>query len=105
MAKAISSITIEPNLYIMNARASPGVLLVYIWNDINVTFLIKKIASMPFQMYTRRTLGDALAFFYNETLKLQKGKINKQNMEIVGAKEQPYYGNNYSYVNLKMEIF
>jgi hypothetical protein len=60
----------------MNARVSLDVLLLYIWNNIDVikklylcsfgwykcNFLIKKIISMPLQMYTRRTLRDVLVF-------------------------------------------
>jgi len=59
-----------------NFRISPGVLLVFSCNGINVikklhlcpfgwhryNFLIKKIISMPFQKNTSRTQGNALAF-------------------------------------------
>jgi hypothetical protein len=55
--------------FLRNARAYPGVLVVYIWNGIDVIFLIKKlhlchpkgyrcnflITTMPFQENTRRT--------------------------------------------------
>jgi hypothetical protein len=59
-----------------NARISPGVLLVFSCNGINVikklhlclfewhrcNFLIKKITFLPLQENIRRTQGDALAF-------------------------------------------
>jgi hypothetical protein len=63
-------------IYMRNARTSPGVLLVFFCNDIDVikklhlcpfgwhrcNFLIKKITSMPLQKNTRRTPGDDLSF-------------------------------------------
>jgi hypothetical protein len=65
-----------------NARTSPGVLLVFFCNGIDVikklhlcpfgwhrcNFLIKKITSMPFQENTRRIQGDALAFLIIATI-------------------------------------
>jgi hypothetical protein len=67
-----------------NARTSPGVLLVFSYNGIDVikklhlcpfgwhrcNFLIKKSTSMPLQENTRRTPGDALVFLIVHTLRV-----------------------------------
>jgi hypothetical protein len=78
-----------------NARASPGVLLVFSCNGIDVIFLIKKlhlchpkghrcnflITSMPLQENTRRTPGDVLAFLYTNIGTTKHGNSSSSHID------------------------